>query len=152
MDSPRHQRRDRPRPRRTTGAHDHRNAFAPYEIDQHTLDIGASVGVATAPLDGRITETLIRSADLALYRSKDADGGVLHAYEPQLHVQAEERRVLEMALREALKNGEMHLDYQPVVETESGRLTGFEALLRWRSPQFGMFRPPNSCHWRRKRG
>ncbi len=113
----------------------------PYEIDQHTLYIGASVGVATAPRDGRTTDTLIRSADLALYRSKDAGGGVFHAYEPQLHVEAEERRVLEIALRKALENGEMHLDYQPVVETESGRLAGFEALLRWRSPHFGMVSP-----------
>lgn len=113
----------------------------PYEIDQHTLYIGASVGVATAPRDGRTTETLIRSADLALYRSKDAGGGTFHAYEPQLHVEAEERRVLEMGLRKALENGELHLEYQPVVEAGSDRLTGFEALLRWHSPQFGMVPP-----------
>ena len=113
----------------------------PYEVDQHTLYIGASVGLATAPRDGRTAEMLIRSADLALYRAKDAGRGVFQSYEPALHVQAEERRVLEIALRSALENGEMHLHYQPVVDAGSGRLTGFEALLRWQSPQFGNVSP-----------
>ncbi|MGY4396929.1 diguanylate cyclase (GGDEF)-like protein/PAS domain S-box-containing protein [Sphingomonas sp. UYAg733] len=113
----------------------------PYELDQHTLYIGASIGVATGPRDGRTAEMLIRSADLALYRSKDAGGGTFHCYEPQLHVQAEERRVLEMALRKALQNGEMHLHYQPVVAADSGELTGFEALLRWTHPEFGNVSP-----------
>ena len=113
----------------------------PYEVDQHTLYIGASVGVATSPRDGRTAETLIRSADLALYRSKDAGGGVFHAYEPQLHVDAEERRVLEIALRKALERGELSLDYQPVVDASNERLTGFEALLRWRTAEFGPVSP-----------
>ena len=113
----------------------------PYELDQHTLYIGASVGVATGPRDGRTTEMLIRSADLALYRSKDAGGGVFHLYEPQLHVQAEERRVLEMALRKALELGQMHLNYQPVVDADTGNLRGFEALLRWVHPEYGNVSP-----------
>ncbi len=113
----------------------------PYEVDQHTLYIGASVGVATSPRDGRSAETLIRSADLALYRSKDQGGGTFHAYEPQLHAEAEERRVLEMALRKALENEELSLDYQPVVDARTGALRGFEALLRWRHPAFGQIPP-----------
>lgn len=113
----------------------------PYEVDQHTLYIGASVGLAIGPRDGRTAEMLIRSADLALYRSKDAGGGVFHAYEPELHVQAEERRVLEMALRAALENDEFHLLYQPVVQAGSGALMGFEALLRWTHPEFGNISP-----------
>jgi diguanylate cyclase (GGDEF)-like protein/PAS domain S-box-containing protein len=113
----------------------------PYEVDQNTLYIGASVGVAVGPRDGRTAEMLIRSADLALYRTKDGGGAGFHLYEPQLHVQAEERRVLEMALRSALKNDEMHLQYQPVVDAETGSLTGFEALLRWANPEFGNIPP-----------
>ena len=113
----------------------------PYEVDQHTLYIGASVGVATSPRDGRSAETLIRSADLALYRSKDQGGGVFHAYEPQLHAEAEERRVLEMALRQALANDELSLAYQPVVDARTGTLRGFEALLRWNHPGFGQIPP-----------
>ena len=113
----------------------------PYELDAHTLFIGASVGIAIGPRDGRTAEMLIRSADLALYRSKDSGGGAFNTYEPQLHVKAEERRVLEMALRKALEKGEMHLEYQPVVAADDGRLTGFEALLRWTHPELGVVSP-----------
>ncbi|MGN6375143.1 MAG: putative bifunctional diguanylate cyclase/phosphodiesterase [Sphingomonas sp.] len=113
----------------------------PYEVDQNTLYIGASVGVAIGPRDGRTAEMLIRSADLALYRSKDVGGGHYHLYEPQLHIVAEERRVLEIALRKALDNGELHLHYQPVVSADEGRLTGVEALLRWTHPEFGNVSP-----------
>ncbi|MBY0583233.1 MAG: EAL domain-containing protein [Sphingomonas sp.] len=113
----------------------------PYEVDQHTLYIGASVGVAVGPRDGRTAEMLVRSADLALYRSKDAGGGTFHVYEPQLHLQAEERRVMEIALRSAVRNGEFEIHYQPVVSADSGRLTGFEALLRWNHPELGSVSP-----------
>ena len=113
----------------------------PYEVDQHTLYIGASVGLAFGPRDGRTAEMLIRSADLALYRSKDAGGGKYHVYEPQLHVEAEERRRLEMALRVAVEQGQMHLVYQPVVDAGTGGLTGFEALLRWIHPEYGPISP-----------
>ncbi|HVI99621.1 MAG TPA: EAL domain-containing protein [Sphingomonas sp.] len=113
----------------------------PYDIDQNTLYIGASVGVAIGPRDGRTAEMLIRSADLALYRTKDGGGAGFHIYEPQLHLQAEERRQLEMALRSALPNGELHLQYQPVVEATTGSLAGFEALLRWTHPELGTVPP-----------
>ena len=113
----------------------------PYDVDQHTLYIGASVGFAVGPRDGRTPEMLIRSADLALYRSKDAGGGAFHAYEAQLHMRAEERRVLEMALRTALEKQEMFLHYQPVVDAGTGNLTGFEALLRWTHPELGSISP-----------
>ena len=113
----------------------------PYDVDQHTLYIGASIGIATSPRDGHTPETLIRSADLALYRSKDGGGGIFHAYEPQLHVEAEERRVIETALRQALDNGELHLAYQPVVDAGQGALRGFEALLRWTHPELGVVPP-----------
>ena len=113
----------------------------PYEIDAHTLHIGASIGLAMGPRDGRTADMLIRSADLALYRAKDAGRGVFRRYEPELHVQAEERRVLEMALRNAIENGEMHLVYQPIVATDSEMPCGFEALLRWTSPEFGSVSP-----------
>jgi len=113
----------------------------PYQVGDNTLYIGASIGIAFGPRDGKTAETLIRSADLALYRSKDAGGGVYHVYEPQLHIEAEERRVLEMALRKALERGEMHLNYQPVVAADTGELTGFEALLRWTHPEYGVISP-----------
>ena len=113
----------------------------PYEVDQHTLYIGASVGTAIGPRDGRTVEMLMRSADLALYRSKDQGGGAHNQYEPKLHVHAEERRVMEIALRKALENDEFSLNYQPVVSAETGGITGFEALLRWTNPEFGVVSP-----------
>jgi len=113
----------------------------PYEVDQHTIYIGASVGSALGPRDGRTVEMLMRSADLALYRSKNDGGGKHHCYEPQLHVHAEERRVMEIALRNALENNEMSLNYQPVVDAEHGSVVGFEALLRWTNPEFGPVSP-----------
>jgi len=113
----------------------------PYEVDQHTLYVGASVGTAIGPRDGRTVEMLMRSADLALYRSKDQGGGSHNQYEPKLHVHAEERRVMEIALRKALDNDEFSLNYQPVVSAQTGGIQGFEALLRWTNPEFGIVSP-----------
>ena len=114
---------------------------APYQVDQHALHVGVSVGSAVSPFDGLQSEALIRSADLALYRAKDEGGGVHCAYEPQLHAKAEERQKLEQALREALEKGQLHLLYQPVVDAVSGMVTGFEALARWTHPELGPISP-----------
>jgi diguanylate cyclase (GGDEF)-like protein len=113
----------------------------PYEVDEHTLYIGASVGYALGPRDGQTVETLVRSADLALYRSKDQGGGTLYAYEPQLHSHAEERRVLEIALRKALERDQLTVHYQPVVTADTGAIESFEALLRWTHPELGPISP-----------
>ncbi|MDX3908615.1 MAG: EAL domain-containing protein [Sphingobium sp.] len=113
----------------------------PYEVNQHTLHIGASVGSAIAPRDGRTTETLIRSADLAMYRAKDEGGGTHCQYEPRLHIHAEERRTLEIALREALEKDELHVVYQPVVNAVTGAIEGFESLVRWTHPEMGAISP-----------
>lgn len=112
-----------------------------YEVDSHMLYIGCSIGLATGPRDGQTAETLIRSADLALYKAKGAGGGVFRSYEPQLHAIAEERRLLEIALRNAVDNGDFTLHYQPVVNLHNGGLIGFESLLRWSHPQLGEIPP-----------
>ena len=113
----------------------------PYEIDHHTLYVGASVGSAIGPRDGATVETLMRNADLALYRSKDEGGGQHFTYEPSLHAHAEERRQLEFSLRRALEKGELNVVYQPVVDAISERVVSFEALLRWNSPEHGSVSP-----------
>ena len=113
----------------------------PYEVDHHTLYIGASVGSAIGPRDGATVETLMRNADLALYRSKEEGGGVHHGYEPSLHQEAEERRKLEFSLRRALEKNELMLNYQPVVDAASEGIVSFEALLRWNSEEHGMVSP-----------
>ena len=101
----------------------------PYEIDQNTLYIGASIGSAVGPMDGRTVELLMRSADLALYRSKEEGGNTHHSYQHKLHANAEEKRVLEFELRHALERNQLHLEYQPVVEAGGDHeITGFEAL------------------------
>jgi diguanylate cyclase (GGDEF)-like protein len=113
----------------------------PYEVDHHTLYIGASVGTAIGPRDGASVEMLMRSADLALYRSKDEGGGAHSSYEPQLYAQAQERRDLEIALREALEKNQFHIHYQPVVCADGSAIEGFEALLRWQHPELGNVDP-----------
>ena len=113
----------------------------PYIVDGHQLFVGASVGIASGPLDGATVETLTRSADLALYKSKDRGGNVVAKYEASLHAQAEERRVMEQELRGALERGEFTLFYQPVVEAADGTLDGFEALIRWNSAKLGNVSP-----------
>lgn len=113
----------------------------PYEIDHHTLYVGVSIGSALGPRDGSTVETLMRNADLALYRSKDEGGGVHCRYEPALHAHAEERRKLEFSLRRALERNEFVLHYQPVVDSKSEQVLSFEALLRWQSEEHGMVSP-----------
>ncbi len=113
----------------------------PYEVDHHTLYVGASVGSAIGPRDGTTVETLMRNADLALYRSKDEGGGVHFTYEPALHAHAEERRKLEFSLRRALERNEFILNYQPVVDATSEQIVSFEALIRWNSEEHGLVSP-----------
>ncbi len=113
----------------------------PYEIDHHTLYVGASIGSAIGPRDGQTVETLMRNADLALYRSKDGGGGCHFIYEPALHAHAEERRKLEFSLRRALERNEFTLNYQPVVDSLNESIVSFEALLRWNNDEHGSVSP-----------
>ncbi len=113
----------------------------PYEVDHHTLYVGASVGSAIGPRDGTTVEELMRNADLALYRAKDEGGGEHFNYEPALHANAEERRQLEFALRRALERRELVLNFQPVVDAISEDVVSFEALVRWNSPEHGFISP-----------
>lgn len=113
----------------------------PYDVDHHTLYVGASVGSAVGPRDGSTVETLMRNADLALYRSKEEGGGQHNNYEPALHAHAEERRKLEFSLRRALERDEFTLNYQPVVDASAETIVSFEALLRWNSEEHGTVSP-----------
>ena len=113
----------------------------PYEVDHHTLYVGASIGSAIGPRDGSSVEELMRNADLALYRAKEDGRGMHCAYEPSLHAMAEERRQLEFSLRKALERDELVLNYQPVVDANSETLVSFEALVRWHSKEHGFVSP-----------
>ena len=113
----------------------------PYSIDGSRVSIGVSVGIAIAPDDGLTSEALIRNADLALYAAKDAGRGRYHFYAADLHSDAEERRQMEQDLRDAIATGGLELHYQPVVQTSTEQITGFEALLRWDHPVSGRISP-----------
>ena len=113
----------------------------PYSIDGSRVSIGVSVGIAIAPDDGLTSEALIRNADLALYAAKDAGRGRFHFYAADLHSDAEERRQMEQDLRDAIASGGLELHYQPVVQTSTEQITGFEALLRWDHPVNGRISP-----------
>ena len=113
----------------------------PYSIDGNTVSIGCSIGVAIAPQDGKDSETLVRNADLALYAAKAEGRGIHRFYREELLHGAQNRKQLEDDLRHALVQGQFHLVYQPVVSTESARIVGYEALIRWDHPERGAISP-----------
>ena len=111
-----------------------------------------SIGIAIAPHDGSDGETLLRNADLALYRAKEAGRGTFAFFEESLNERAQQRRQLETDLRLAIERGEFELYYQPLFDLELNRICSFEALLRWNHPTRGLISPANSCRWRRTPG
>ncbi len=113
----------------------------PYPIGDKRAIIGASVGIAVAPYDGVEKEDLIHSSDLALYSAKNGGRGQFRFYSADLKDEAEERRLLEQDLREALANEELALHYQPVVRVEDHMVIGFEGLMRWEHPERGPVSP-----------
>ena len=113
----------------------------PFLYREQRLFVGASVGVAFGPRDGDTVEEMIRNADLALYRAKAGSGNDIRFYEPGLHARAEERRKLELALRNAMDAGEFTVAYQPVVAAQTGEITSCEALLRWNNAELGEIPP-----------
>ncbi len=113
----------------------------PYTIDDQTVVVGVSVGIALTPEHGRDAEELLAHADMALYRAK-AEGRHLHrVFTPELRDTVLRRRSLSAELRGAVERGEFELFYQPQVRLSDGGLTGAEALIRWRHPERGLVAP-----------
>ncbi len=113
----------------------------PIDIDGHPVHIGSSIGIAVAPFDGADPDRLLRSADLALYRAKEDGRGTFRYFEPEMDARVQARRGLEADLRRALDAGEFELAYQPQVALDGRRVSGVEALLRWRHPARGGVSP-----------
>ncbi len=111
-----------------------------YKIDNHLVEIGASVGIAMTSADIS-ADTLIKNADMALYRAKADGRGTFCFFREELAQIVEARRVLELDLRKALANEEFELFYQPLVNLKSGKLSTCEALLRWNHPARGTISP-----------
>jgi len=114
---------------------------APFRIGEQDVFIGASIGIAVFPDDARDAETLLRYADTAMFRAKEAGRGSWCFHTPQMNERALERLRLETDLRQALERGEFELHYQPKVSCASGEIVGLEALLRWNHPQRGLVLP-----------
>jgi len=113
----------------------------PFSVDGNELVPSTSIGIAISPDDAADGETLLRNADLALYRAKEAGRGTFAYFEASLNERAQRRRRLETDLRLALENGQFELYYQPLFDLEHNRVCSFEALLRWNHPTRGLIAP-----------
>jgi diguanylate cyclase (GGDEF)-like protein len=115
----------------------------PIDLDGAEIVLTASIGIAISENPDDAPETMIRNADAAMYRAKEGGRARWLVFNEEIHVRAVARLDNEVALRRSLERGEFALHYQPIVEHESGRLAGFEALIRWRHPQRGLVAPAN---------
>ncbi|OAF08393.1 diguanylate cyclase [Bradyrhizobium centrolobii] len=112
-----------------------------YRIDNHLVEIGASVGIALTSPEGISADTLLKNADMALYRAKADGRGTYCFFRDEMAATVEARRILELDLRKALANEEFELFYQPLVNLKSGKIATCEALLRWNHPVRGTVAP-----------
>ena len=113
----------------------------PFDIDGHRVDIGASIGIAMAPADGSDADELLKKADMALYVAKNGGGGNHCFFAAEMEEAIQQRRALELDLREALGSDQFHIHFQPLVDLRSGRVTTCEALVRWEHPVRGNVPP-----------
>jgi diguanylate cyclase (GGDEF)-like protein len=119
---------------------------SPIIIDGHDLRVGGSIGISVYPQDGDDAETLLRLADIAMYRAKQeggmgSDGDHVAFYSQDMNQGMQERMRIETGLRNALGNGELLLHYQPKFCIGNGKIIGAEALVRWRHPVRGLVPP-----------
>jgi diguanylate cyclase (GGDEF)-like protein len=114
---------------------------APYDLAGHAVVVDTSIGIALSPNDGTEPDGLLKAADMALYGAKADGRGTYRFFEAAMDMRMKARRELEIALRRALAAGQFELHYQPLVNVDSKRITGCEALLRWNHPERGMIPP-----------
>lgn len=113
----------------------------PFDLDGNEAMIGVSIGIAFPPGDGTDANTVLKNADLALYRAKADGRGTFRLFEPAMDAAIHHRQVLVQELRHALVAGQFEMFYQPIMEAHAQRIHSFEALLRWRHPDRGLVAP-----------
>ncbi len=113
----------------------------PYDLEGRHIVIGTSIGIAIAPNDGSNPDQLLKNADMALYLAKGDGRGTHRFFEREMDKRLQARHALELDLRKALTNGEFEVYYQPLIHLSTGKVTGFEALVRWNHPARGMVMP-----------
>jgi diguanylate cyclase (GGDEF)-like protein/PAS domain S-box-containing protein len=113
----------------------------PYDCFGHQLTTDASIGIAIAPEHGTDLDRILKNADLAMYAAKSAGRRTWRFFEPDMEAQVQARRQLELDLRQAIADGALEVYYQPCLSLQDNRITGCEALLRWRHPERGMISP-----------
>jgi diguanylate cyclase (GGDEF)-like protein len=113
----------------------------PFELNGHQVVIGASVGISIAPNDASDPDKLLKNADMALYRAKSGGRDSWRFFEPEMDARMQARRTMEIDLRQALEVGEFEVYYQPLITLKTGKISGFEALLRWHHAERGIVGP-----------
>ncbi len=113
----------------------------PFLIDNHELKVGAAIGISVYPQDGFDTETLLRLADIAMYRAKQTGEDGYAFFSHEMNQRALDRLKIENGLRHAIERNELLLHFQPKVDIGSGRIVGAEALVRWQHPEQGLIPP-----------
>jgi diguanylate cyclase (GGDEF)-like protein/PAS domain S-box-containing protein len=113
----------------------------PFHVEGHDIHVSGSLGLALHPDDGGDAETLLKNADAAMYHAKELGRNGFRLFSAELASRRAQRLQVEMALRRALKENELTLYYQPIVDIASGDVQGVEALLRWNDPEHGLMLP-----------
>jgi len=114
---------------------------APFDCMGHHLTTDASIGIALAPEHGTVLDQILKNADMAMYAAKSAGRRTYRFFEPEMDAKVRERRQLESDLRHAITHGGLEVYYQPCLSLKDDRITGCEALVRWRHPERGMVSP-----------
>ena len=113
----------------------------PYECLGHQLTTDASIGIALVPEHGIDLDQILKNADLAMYAAKSAGRRTYRFFEPDMDAKVRARRQMEVDLRQAITTGGLEVHYQPCVSLQDGKITGCEALVRWRHPERGFVSP-----------
>jgi diguanylate cyclase (GGDEF)-like protein len=113
----------------------------PFECAGHLITTDASIGIALALQDGADLDQLLKNADMAMYGAKADGRRTYRFFEPDMDARARARRMLELELRQAIKDGEFEVYYQPLLTLQDNKISGCEALLRWRHPGRGFVSP-----------